>query len=500
MRRWLYGFLFSALCFILVLGTGCLLRPLSETGPPPLFGVQTFEINDATVRARAMEAGIRWVRLAVRWEDIEPYAPADPRHTHNWSSLDTMFANANSVGLIPHSIVGNSPEWAVEDVSRAQGQYYDCGPIDPDDLDAFAAFVTALVERYDGDGVDDAPGSPLARYWEFWNEPDNQSTLPGCIFVGGCWGGDLDNDGIPDPEEYAIMLSYAHPAVKVADPNAKVVFGGVAYESISQGCFNINFTDQVLTRLETLSPNGSAGDYFDLMNFHYYDFRRDKDGQSPYNQGMLGKALGPGGPSGPSIRGILTNHGLGDMPMVVSEIGLGSDLSSIGEELKARYLVREFVRAMSVWPGDIKAVIWFEMVDDRTSNNKGLLDANDLTPYPAYYAYRTLISELAGYEFVRQMTLEEVGSNDRIQGYIFSKEGVTSNKLVLWRDEWKKPIKKQSMTATETMDVSATQLGTWTGRLSVVNKFGDEMIMGNDGADSITITFSSDPVYVEASP
>jgi hypothetical protein len=36
----------------------------------------------------------------------------------------------------------------------------------------WAVFVAAMVERFDGDGVADAPASPVVTYFSVWNEPD----------------------------------------------------------------------------------------------------------------------------------------------------------------------------------------------------------------------------------------------------------------------------------------------------------------------------------------
>jgi len=48
------------------------------------------------------------------------------------------------------------------------------------------------------------------------------------------------------------------------------------------------------------------------------------------------------------------------------------------------------------------------------------------------------------------------------------------------------------------MTVSATELGTWTGQVRVTDKLGNEEIVY--GSSSVTLTFSSDPIYVEAVP
>ncbi|QWR76084.1 hypothetical protein [Candidatus Magnetomonas plexicatena] len=46
----------------------------------------------------------------------------------------------------------------------------------PHDIEAYSAFVKALVERYNGDGLNDMPGLlyPI-MYWEILNEPESYS-------------------------------------------------------------------------------------------------------------------------------------------------------------------------------------------------------------------------------------------------------------------------------------------------------------------------------------
>jgi hypothetical protein len=447
--------------------------PLS--GPLAPFGVQMFgEINDADARAEATEAGIGWVRLITSWAS---------------SNIDGMVQNAINAGLEPIIVLGYSPSWAVEDTG------YDCGPIDPDDLPAFANSVQALVERYDGDGVDDAPGSPVVKYWEFWNEPDNESTSLDCIFVGGCWGkaedGGLDHDDIPDPQEYVTMLSYAYPKVKAANPDAQVLLGALAWEN--QGCFNMNFLDQVLSY--------GGAQYFDITNFHQYDFKRDDwDGALPCNQGILGK--------------IAAAKGKVDKPIVVSEIGLRREL---GEEKQARHLVHEVVRGMSLWPNDVKSMIYYLLVDEASNptGHFGLLERGTLDPFPAYYAYQTLTEELGEVDASQpavQLGPDETGS-EYIQAYRFTMlDG--GKKLVLWTDDGQRI--KWASDLHINMAIDETRLGeSWAGTLrlrvvdstsgyppqvTIIEDGGSGDLDGSGSNNSITLEITQDPVYVEASP
>ncbi len=79
------------------------------------------------------------------------------------------------------------------------------------DLDAFARFVQRAAERYDGDGVDDAPGlkRPVA-YWKIFNEPE-----------GADCGGYRNN-----PSGFVTLMSRARQAVLASCATCKVLNGG----------------------------------------------------------------------------------------------------------------------------------------------------------------------------------------------------------------------------------------------------------------------------------
>jgi len=85
----------------------------------------------------------------------------------------------------------------------------------PNDWDTYLAWVGAVVERYDGDGVDDVPGLRIpVKYWEVLNEPDlNADHLD---FYQGT------------STEYAELLIRTSKAIKEADPEAKVLIAGAA--------------------------------------------------------------------------------------------------------------------------------------------------------------------------------------------------------------------------------------------------------------------------------
>ena len=85
-----------------------------------------------------------------------------------------------------------------------QRLYFPCNPR------AYASWLSAVVERYDGDGIDDMPGLlyPI-RHWEVGNEPDMQG--PHLTFFQG------------NSESYLHLLELSYKTIKSADSNSVIL-------------------------------------------------------------------------------------------------------------------------------------------------------------------------------------------------------------------------------------------------------------------------------------
>ncbi len=167
---------------------------------------------------------------------------------YNWRRTDQLVTQAQSRRLAVLATVWPYADWDQEachaDQPTAGGVFPEFGELlyMPCDMSAYLAWLSAMVERYDGDGVDDMPGLeyPL-RHWEMLNEPAMQS--PELTFF---------QEG---PAEYLQLLKLSFTTVREADPNAVVLPAGQAG---MQPDFK-DFWAEVLPEAEG---------YFDLGNIH----------------------------------------------------------------------------------------------------------------------------------------------------------------------------------------------------------------------------------------
>jgi len=427
---------------------------------PPVFGVQMYFNTGPTgpmnqFHPYLIDSRASWLRVSVSWRSVEE--ESTELSSYDWSSADQAVSAAwpESGGLTLIATIENNPEWVTPHLN---------GPIPPDHLDSFAAFVQAAVERYDGDGLQDAPGSPVIRHWEFYNEPDN--------FLVPRWGDAGD--------EYANMLFTIYSPVKTANPNAQVLLGGLAYDWFEEngGPFNREFLDDVLS-----AHDGHGGDYFDIMNFHYYPLYWNNwtDRESP---GLLEKAN--------FLKQKLVDYGYPDKPMFVTEAGWHSNVPdnplapASSPEEQARYVVELFTQNMAAG-SDV--MIWWMLHDPGGFYpfDTGLVTFEQ-TPQtkPAFAAYQVAVSELETAHFQRILTVGETNASD-MEAYEFNDKLKRRALFVAWLD----PI---DSVGTKPLRVPA--------RLATVRDIYGASYTLSDGQDGqidgyVTVAVGGQPVYIE---
>jgi hypothetical protein len=144
------------------------------------------------------------------WGNIEP-KPGQ----YDWGPLDALVREYQQAGFtgLQIDLSALSP-WA----STRQPTLGDPGDAfpKPENLGAYTAFVSAVVERYDGDGFDDMPGL-LYPVHDYGIERE----------FSGFWPGTAD--------EYVRLLKIAYPAIRSADPQANVLLVALLMTDVFDG-------------------------------------------------------------------------------------------------------------------------------------------------------------------------------------------------------------------------------------------------------------------------
>jgi hypothetical protein len=111
----------------------------------------------------------------------------------------------------------------------------------PCNMEDYKNFLTKLVERYDGDGIDDMQnlGKPI-KYWEIINEPEIR---PAWFFCG-------------TSGEYLEILRESYLAIKAADPEAFVLNGGTMGTMPEA----LNYWQKII--------DGGGSQYIDIFTYH----------------------------------------------------------------------------------------------------------------------------------------------------------------------------------------------------------------------------------------
>lgn len=447
--------------------TARVLMPITMSGRPTkwsrdsIFGVQTY--NDSRPISRyypsLMDSGATWLRVAVNWGSVEP--ANTPPSGYLWAYADQPLAAAERSGGSGVRVIGTietAPTWARYDGFKPDG------PLNAAGLVGFKEFVGALVERYDGDGYMDAPGSPIVDYWEFYNEPDRRLDS-----TDGRWG--------QHPAEYAAMLKAVYPVVKSHNPDAKVVFGGIAYDFfIDQGGpFVRSFLDEVL--------KAGAGSYFDIFNFHTYPAFAVNwlpPGTANGGSGLYEKTV--------HLRQKLVSYGL-NKPIIITEAGWQSNDTpgqAGSEEIQARYVAQLFVQSLAA---DLDVMIWWMLHDPGEGSGDYGLVTRDTMPYRklSFTAYQATVNTLTGKQFVRVVPPSETRHNT-MEAYQFH-DPATGRALYV---AWLNPVASKD---TAGLSIAAEEVRT-------ISLYGAAGVIVNDEADRtddgrVHVTVSGQPTYFE---
>ena len=375
----------------------------------PKIGVETHDLTKIGRLDQIQLSGVHWIRYnGLLWSMVEPI-----EGERNWEAVaqfERGLREISSRGINLILVVRSTPTWA----QKLIGNY--CGPVRSDKLDAFAKFMGDLVARYS------IPPYNI-KYWEIGNEPDIDPNLVPPDSLMGCWGN--DQDVYYGGGYYAEMLKRIYPMIKIVDPEAQLMIGGLlldcdpANPPPGKECKSSLF-------LEGILEEGGALD-FDIVSFHGYPLYNgtlQSDEYFPAWQERGGVVMGKIN----FLREVLAKYGI-TKPLMHTESALlcpewnkllcNPPVDDFYEK-QADYLVRLYIRN---WAADIYGTIWYQF-EGPGWRYSGLVNADD-SPRPAYTALKYLTNELDQSVFNRTVT-----QYSYLQGYEFIKYSM--NVWVLW--------------------------------------------------------------------
>lgn len=200
--------------------------PADGLAAPASIGVQDDRLNSpgewprdrmrllAQSRAKVTRHDVLWSHIAPE----RPRRPADPGdRAYDFDRLDEIVRGLAEHDIVPILAVYTTPTWAAaRGGPPPRTRNTDAHAPDPSQ---FAAFMRALVRRYDGTYRPRGATAPLpeVRHWELWNEPN----------LGAFLSPQFHNGRPTGLRHYATMVRRAYPVIKRTNRDA-VVIAGVA--------------------------------------------------------------------------------------------------------------------------------------------------------------------------------------------------------------------------------------------------------------------------------
>ncbi|MHC4474105.1 MAG: glycosyl hydrolase [Planctomycetota bacterium] len=221
------------------------------------FGVCGLKItNDSnleTVSQMMQDADLKWSRYTLRWDEI-----VDNAGSFNWDELDGQIEKIYSHGIKMLLVFRSIHEVFAPDsgmVDLGHKIVWRSAPPAPEYLEQYKDFVRQTVERYDGDGILDAPFINSDTKISYWGVETEPGKIPdqGSSF----WNGTA--------ADYADLYLVAYDEIKAMDRKARIVLSAFTAASVKYYVNNgISFPSEVLRILH------ERGGDFDVFNFHFY--------------------------------------------------------------------------------------------------------------------------------------------------------------------------------------------------------------------------------------
>lgn len=395
-------------------GMPVFVEEISESKEKPVHNdeISPFGIHEPpvdTYDTRLDDLGIRWIRLSgpsgVVWDADEP-----KKGKYNWSRIDNCVSlfHKHNVNTVVTVLCFNKWDQGIRTLKEPGIPVTKL----PKHLMEYQSFLKRVVERFDGDSIDDAPGSPIIRYWQIENEPDG---------IG--WK--------DTPANFARLVKISYKVIKETNPNAKVVLAGIATPD--------GFYRFYVPMLEALAKMKESPEerVFDVVDIHW---SLEAGGDYRAVKGHNMKTLVS------DIRNKLDSLGYKNIPIWITEMSTycgkpsnplpGVFLKEKSEADHAAELVKSHVYPLSL---GVKKIFWtYGLVDRHNLGGQGVnnyFDTVGLIHNPlnegkshkklAYYSYKLMVDKLTGSSNIIPLNLGE-----GIHAYKYLRDG--KSVCVLW--------------------------------------------------------------------
>jgi len=346
------------------------------------------------------EAGAGTVRFmanpswgSLSWQNVEY-----EKGKFDWSEPDEHYLKAKEHKLdIMVNIYPDTPKWNPNYDDNVIMQY-------PGDMDAYLDFIKKAAERYDGDGIQDAPGSPVVNSWilgtEMWRGEGWTDTNSGKKW----WDG--------TPEEYATLFVETYKAIKIANSDAVLKMAGS--NPLLDEEEGTDYEDAVYKELRKLIqdiPNFSFA-----YSLHFYP--GDKRDFEAYTHAI------------DLAREVLDGNNFYNVPITITDTACFlSKEDSSKEENTAKHIIKTYVVGLA---HDVKNIVWAQLSDGNDEAYGKRFEAGlisnpsmsnqDKNHYKnlGFYTYKLMVEKLEGSDWDNIQTIQE---SDNVYVYKFIKNG-----------------------------------------------------------------------------
>jgi hypothetical protein len=242
-------------------------------------------------------------------------------------------------------------------------------PKTDEQIEAFLGYVRFMVGRYKG----------RIDHWELWNEEDYDY-----------WGPDI-SDKKEKGKWYGRVFCRFADAVHTTDPDAKVMFGGLASPK------NLEFAVAALT---------GCPDKVDIMVYHNYP-------GGPFGIGRPPEEIDPLYGGAAFRKGVLSIPGIrSDIEFWLNEWGINAEAKGSNPSVQARYLPRFYLEQRA---HNIRGFVWEFMsaTDGNEEDRMGILKGDTqgpdaFRPREAYFSFQNLSA-------VFGQTVRDTGGEDALK-------------------------------------------------------------------------------------